>query len=228
MSKLKKYLSGKTVVLVGPASTLKDQKMGRLIDAHDVVVRINHAWPLPDEYKQDIGTRTDILYHNLNPKKQRFTKPDIAQMKDEGIKWIVFTHPARASRYIERMRRFQKVNKRVIKLRAVPIAVKKQLRPRVGSANGGLIAIADLLRFPIGRLYVTGFSFYKTGYLDYPSYKPEFIQNALNHHNQRRHRAYLAHLLKKDGRLDVDPYIAHLLQPYLNKKRTKRRGKKRK
>ena len=195
MKSFKKYLTGKRVVLVGPADTLRGQKAVLFIDTHDIVARLNHSWPLPDALTEDIGTRTDILYHNLNPKKQLIQRADAYQMRDDGVKWVVSTHPARNPRYRLRQRRFRKVSKGLVRLRAIPLAIKKKLRPRVGSANGGLIAVVDLLRFPIKRLYVTGFSFYETGYLNYPNYHPDFIQNALNHHNQRRHKAYLARLL---------------------------------
>lgn len=214
MSSFGKLVEGKTVALVGPADTLRGQGMGAFIDSHDIVVRLNHALPLPDALKPDVGTRTDILYHNLNPKKQRFRRSDVARMGRDGVKWVVFTHPARRARYRRRLRRFRKVSRGLVRLRAIPLAVKKRLRPHVGSANGGLIAVVDLLRFPIKRLYVTGFSFYETGYLNYPKYRRSFIRNALNHHNQRRHKAYMARLLRRESRLAVDPFIEQILAKY--------------
>lgn len=218
------------MVLVGPANTLMGQGMGPWIDGHDVVVRINHAWPLPKHMSGDIGTRTDILYHNLNPKKQRLRKKEIAKMHQSGIQWIVSTHPAVRARYRRRQRLLRRLSGRLVRFRAVPLSVKKRLRPHVGSANGGLIAIVDLLRYPIARLYVTGFSFYTTPYLDYPNYKKGFIKNALNHHNQRRHKSYLAKLIKREPRLTVDPFIQRLLEKHLarqRRRRIRRRSKRR-
>lgn len=230
MSAFKEYLKGKSVVLVGPASTLLGQGMGPWIDGHDVVVRINHAWPLPKHLARDVGTRTDILYHNLNPKKQRLRKKDIIAMHQSGVQWVVSTHPAVRARYRRRQQLLRRLSGRYVRFRAVPLSVKKRLRPHVGSANGGLIAIVDLLRYPIARLYVTGFSFYTTPYLDYPNYKRSFIKNALNHHNQRRHKTYLARLLKREPRLAVDPFIERLLRQHmtrLRKRRRRKRGRKR-
>src|SRR5690606_6889446 len=120
--------------------------------------------------KPDVGSRTDILYHNLNPKKQRFRRRDARKMRGDGVRWLVSTHPARIDRYRLRMRRFRRVSRGLVRLRAVSPKVKRILRPRVGSASGGIIAVVDLLRFPISRLYVTGFRFYETGYLNYPKY----------------------------------------------------------
>lgn len=219
MSKLKNYLKGKKVVLVGPADTLQGQEMGEFIDNHDVVVRLNHAWPLPAEYKKDIGTRIDILYHNLNPKKQRIRKVDVRRMRQDGVKWIISTHPAARLRYRLRQRRVRRVSQGVVKLKAVPLSVKKRLRPAVGSANGGFMAIVDLLRYPIDKLYVTGFSFYTTGYLNYPNYKPRFIKSALSRHNQRKHKKFLTRLIVREKRLEVDPFITRILRE--QKKRRK-------
>lgn len=219
MSDFKKYLKGKTVVLVGPANTLAGQGMGPFIDAHDVVVRINHAWPLPENLKNDIGTRTDILYHNLNPKKQRIRRKDVIRMRQSGIKWVVSTHPAVRARYRLRQRRFRKMSRRLVRFRAVPQSIKRRLRPHIGSVNGGLITIVDLLRYPITQLYVTGFSFYKTGYLKYPKYKSRFIKSALSHHNQRRHKTYLARLLKRERRLVVDPFMQRVLEKQMNRRK---------
>ena len=50
------YLSGKRVVLVGPAASLAGQGKGQWIDEHDVVVRLNLASPVPDECKADVGS----------------------------------------------------------------------------------------------------------------------------------------------------------------------------
>jgi len=212
MPKYRDFLAGKRVALVGPADTLRGTGMGPRIDAYDIVVRLNHALPLPDALKGDVGARTDILYHNLNPKKQRLRRKAIARMRREGLKWIVSTHPASRARYRKRQRRVRKAAAGLVRFRVVPMSVKKRLRPRVGSANSGLIAIVDLLRYPIAELYVTGFSFYETPYLNYPKYKRRFIKSALSHHNQRKHKAYMAKLLKRESRLVVDPFIERILQ----------------
>lgn len=223
MSDYRRFLTGKRVALVGPASTLRGSRMGPYIDSFDVVVRLNHSWPLPSALTADVGSRTDVLYHNLNPKKQRFRRRDVRRMHADGIQWVVSTHPARIARYRRRMQRFRRVSRGLVRLRAVPRKVKRILRPRVGSASGGIIAVVDLLRFPVKRLFVTGFSFYETGYLSYPKYKRKFIRNALNHHNQKRHKAFFARLLVRDRRLRVDPWIERILAPNVARVLARRR-----
>ena len=210
------------MVLVGPASTLKGQRQGAFIDSHDVVVRINHAWPLPQALAEDIGTRTDVIYHNLNPRNQRILPKHVAQMRKDGLLWVVSSHPANRPRYVRRHRRFRRANKGRLRFRAIPAVVKRRLKRRVGFPNSGMVAIADLLRFPIASLYVTGFSFYTTPYLKYPNYKRIPKRMALRNHNQRRHKTYMAHLVKKEERLKVDPFIESILQKHMERRKRKK------
>lgn len=221
-SSFKAYLTGKSVALVGPASTLHGSEMGKMIDGHDVVVRINHAWPLPEELKGDIGSRTDVIYHNLNPSNQRIRRRDVVGMYRDGVRWMISSHPGRKPERRRRQLRFRKVNRGLLGFRAIPSSIKRHLRPRVGGSNSGLVAIVDLLRFPIKRLYVTGFSFYTTGYLKYPNYKKHLHAKALRHHDQSRHKTYMARLVAREKRLEVDLFIARILDRHINRRRRRR------
>lgn len=219
MGSYKEFLEGKNVVLVGPASTLKGKGYGSLIDSYDVVVRINHAWPLPKDRAEDIGTRIDVLYHNLNPLNQRILPKHVAQMCEDGLQWVVSSHPANRHRYRRRHRRFRKANKGRLRFRVIPSSLKRRLRKHVGLPNSGLVAIADLLHHPIESLYVTGFSFYTTSYLNYPNYKRIKKRMALRNHNQRKHKSYMARLIKRESRLKVDPMIERLLEEHMKKRK---------
>ena len=60
----------KTIAIVGSAGYLKDKGLGREIDAHDKVLRVNLNFQLIDKYKKDIGKRTDIIYLCVRAYKQ--------------------------------------------------------------------------------------------------------------------------------------------------------------
>jgi hypothetical protein len=60
------YVSNKCIALVGPASSIIGSNKGPVIDKFDLVVRLNKALPLPENLKNDIGSRTDIIYNSLN------------------------------------------------------------------------------------------------------------------------------------------------------------------
>jgi Glycosyltransferase family 29 (sialyltransferase). len=226
MGSFKEFVTGKRIVIVGPAATLKGSGYGSLIDSHDIVVRLNHAWPLPKEFAEDIGTRIDVIYHNLNPLNQRILPKHVAQMKKDGVKWIVSSHPANRLKYRRRHRRFRRANKGRLRFRAIPAWLKRRLKRKVGFPNSGVVAIADLLRFPIESLYVTGFSFYTTGYLKYPNYKRITKRMALRNHNQSRHKTYLAQLLKRESRLRVDPFIEAILNEHMARRQSRKKRKR--
>lgn len=221
----KSFLKGKTVVLVGPANTIRGKKLGEFIDSHDVVVRLNHAWPLPEEAKEDIGSRTDIIYHNLNPLRAPRRK-HLRQMHEAGVKWIVSTHP-RNRKHKRRARpiHFQKrVNKRLIPFTTVGLRFRLKMRNRCGPTNTGVLAMAHLLRFKIKSLYVTGFSFFTTKYEQYPGYKKIKPKMAFRWHNQRKHKRFVIRLLARDKRLTVDPIMTRILMRFRWKSRPSTRA----
>jgi hypothetical protein len=71
IKELKSFCSGKSVVLVGNSSNLLNSGLGKKIDAHDVVVRMNHGFPRAGLYDH-VGTRTDVWICAFNslPKQQ--------------------------------------------------------------------------------------------------------------------------------------------------------------
>lgn len=215
------FVSGKSIAVVGPAATLRNQKMGSMIDGHDLVVRLNHSWPLPKHLRDDIGTRVDIIYHNMNFRYQRMDEKEIAKMHRDGVTWLVSTHPASEVRFKDRLRSFLQINQGVLKFRALEGSLKKRMQKRVNHPNAGLMAMEDLLQFPIKTLYVTGFSFYTTGYLEYPNYRPSYAKKAVRHHDQNQNKSYFLRLMK-DERVHVDPWINQILQKHADRKKRRK------
>jgi hypothetical protein len=57
---LKKYCKNKNIVIVGNSSSLLNKENSQFIDSHDIVVRVNYAYPIKSDYRKNIGQRTDI------------------------------------------------------------------------------------------------------------------------------------------------------------------------
>ena len=53
-SKYRKYLRGKKVALVGPASYLTKLNNGKIIDDHEIVVRVNRGLEVVNEFKDNL------------------------------------------------------------------------------------------------------------------------------------------------------------------------------
>lgn len=57
-------VKGKTVIFVGPATTLDGKGLGCLIDEYDFVVRTNDGADMAEKRPEDYGARSDILFLN--------------------------------------------------------------------------------------------------------------------------------------------------------------------
>lgn len=224
------FLSGKRVVLVGPAATLSGAGLGAEIDGYDVVVRINLGCPVPAELHEDLGTRTDLLYHVLHPVSHerdlgmRHTIEQVEGWKAAGVQWLV----TRQTRTAERFVRAREALERIPVIH-IGTAFQAGIRRATGSSpNTGVIAIAHLLAQPIASLHVVGFDFYASGY--YPGYGGLTAEEAargggsgraypawgqLGHtreiHHQEGQMRYLRQLAHADPRLTFDgPATARL------------------
>lgn len=214
MGRFASFVADKRIALVGPASTLRGEGKGAYIDDHDIVVRLNHAWPLPADLKSDIGSRIDVIYHNMNFRDEGMSSRKIGRMRRDGVQWMISTHPAGEKRFRPRIEQFRRMNRGRLEFRALPGSLKARMQKLVKHPNAGIMAIEDLLRFPIAGLYVTGFSFYTTGYLPFAHYKPRHARKAVRHHDQNQNKSYFLRLLERDPRLGVDPHIERLLREH--------------
>lgn len=74
LSKIKSYLEGKSVAIVGNAQSLFDESYGHEIDNHDIVIRFTHGY-ISNTKAQ--GTKTNILIsaEELEPKRIKAYNP---------------------------------------------------------------------------------------------------------------------------------------------------------
>ena len=91
------YLKNKNVVIVGPSESFIGTDRGKYIDSFDVIVRLQSSYgrgyPVPDHYKIDIGTRTDVVYNNFDYSNQEQFVSDCQLAKESGVKWFASTRP---------------------------------------------------------------------------------------------------------------------------------------
>ena len=59
-------LDGKNVIIVGPSSNVLSDCSGIDVDSYDIVVRVNSHQEHLKKHKE-MGKRTDISYHCMNP-----------------------------------------------------------------------------------------------------------------------------------------------------------------
>jgi len=218
------YLRGKRVALVGPAATALGTGKGKYIDEHDVVIRLNKQFWAWECWHEDIGTRTDVLYSCLVPTQTaggvRLSDKKFIQAQD--YKFVVWGVMGKSMlrQSGEDMYRFRLI-KNFLKVVGgkFPVAVMDREQwvstywGCKGKPNTGTNAICDLLRYDIKSLYITGISFYRTGYI--PKYRRglENAQRAKRHINKSSHASgenqlrYILSLIEDDSRVVLDDFL---------------------
>jgi len=153
-------LKGKRVALIGPAKTIVGKKIGKEIDKYDIVIRMKQPI-VPDELKPDYGTRTDVIYTNLNKVSYGGPIPSFFELwKAHGLKWVVM-----ARRKKERNRRFADQIRKFFKYRRSSKAFYRKCKTICNCAGKnipftGTVAILDLLSMPFKELFIAGFDFF--------------------------------------------------------------------
>ncbi len=199
------YLKGKTVALVGPANYLQGQ--GEIIDSHDVVVRVNHVYPIPKRY----GTRTDVLYHGVWKafrNRGTWAKGELREI-EKRVKWIVFRNSTWQRKSVKRAAQPLKTSWAVIEPEYH--LYFRRILPD-GKVNTGTAALIHLLSFDIKYLSVYGFDFYRSGvfrgYGD-PLEEQAPRERGKNSHDTEGQIKFLAEL--KDERFRPDEVLEGIL-----------------
>ena len=233
--KYPKFLKGKRVMVVGPAGYLVGSGKGAEIDAHDVVVRLNNSFPLPAELREDIGSRTDVLYHTCGRIKKILNRvgngaDGIEILQKDGVRWLVAKHhPFRASfKNKAKTQRFLAANEgRIQTLCVVPRILGRIQQNLMGTdPNMGTLAIAHLLRTSVEELSICGIDFGASGY--YPGYTlaPGYSWNETRTrvlksggekkkrgpHDKQKQIRFLARLFEGDGRVKIDERLRTVLE----------------
>ncbi len=210
------YLSGKSVALVGPAPTVIEVENNvDIINSHDIIVRLNRALPIHKDLINKIGSRTEVLYNCLDedPESGGYLHiPYLAQQVD----WIIGAYPLK-SPFKQNIVNFQSRNSGRINFDFFDLDYYEHLEESMGTRpNTGILTMLDLLTRDIKRLYITGFTFFKGGYIrQYRDYTEEQVMNRMkthgNHHQEPQFR-YVKDLLLNDDRVMVDDFMLDILK----------------
>lgn len=208
--KYKTYVKGKSVIFVGPATTLIGKKTGEFIDSHDIVIRTNGMFPVLEKYQVDYGKKCDSLY--INSLYARETRLPINVYLENGLKYLNLKDDRKHIAFIYKS---SGLNIRII--------TKEYIKSRRDTGGVfplmGNYIIYEILKFSPKSLYVTGMSLYSEEsigdhYLD--DYLPkvcniEKLDNTrVKHHSPSKQDKYLKDMIVSN-RIEADDSILKIL-----------------
>lgn len=187
-------LKGKRVAIIGAASSAFHTGKGEYIDGFDIVIRINKAPMLLQDgkWKDDIGSRTDILFHSFYENMESGGGPLDFKLYDSlGIKYIV--NPVAAYKGYRVTFNFYKkyLSNRIVY--SLHRKVYRGIQEKLGNFQPtiGFCALLASLQTDFTELYLTGFTFFRTPFGD-------------GYRNQMKESVQVQNYIKKSGLHDPD------------------------
>jgi hypothetical protein len=210
------FFHNKRIALVGPSNCIIDAQQGAEIDAHDVVIRLNHQWPIDSYHEVDLGKRMDVLYHCCNPdfSVMRLAIPALQETHmvfyEDGIQTSLLRMICAQKNilFFDITWQYQKLEKAL------------STRP-----NTGLVAITHILSLPIASLKLFGITFFQEPY--YKGYrgiganteywnKNSLPQQIWEHRLDVQYQYFLRYLAVHP-KLIIDPYARQIMSMSIDK-----------
>lgn len=227
-------LSGKSVILVGPADYLVGSGLGDEINSYDLVVRMNLSCPVPEELKVDLGSRTDILYHICMTEKQikamdmphlTHTREQTQSWADDGVKWLV----SKRSQKTARVRKMHEAVDGIIRMTNVMGFRLRMLEQLVDTnPNMSTVAIYHIMQSKCLKLRVIGCDFHRSGYFPgYGGFSAEQAKLGAGSttmwgqtkqperpmcHDVNRQLKFLSYMLQRYKRLEFDEVLMKIVE----------------
>ncbi len=161
------FIQHKTICIVGNATTIKGQKLGKTIDTYDIVIRFNHC--CDPKLCEDLGTKHTVWV----------SAPNIDIVVDTP--WIIVTGPYVLYRNA-RWNRFKSIDLDHTKIIAIPLSIWRDLVKMLQAPpSAGILLIYWLyqLRGSFNHTAIVGF--------DMESLSTQYHHSDTNHQPSSRH-----------------------------------------
>jgi len=205
------FVDGKTVAIVGPATTIVGSKQKDKIESFDLVVRMNKALPIPADMEIDTGSRCDLFYHCMSERPEEGGKIDEKVLVDAGVKWFCSPYPEMEIFAKDFVSFREKHANMPIPFHSIGRNLFEWLRDTTGTRpNTGMCLIADLLQSGASGIYVTGFTFFKTQYVkSYRNISDQLMETNANHvtHKQAPQEKWFFKMVKESSVIELDEYL---------------------
>lgn len=182
---IESLVTKKKILLIGPAPYLEKDDYDLSLDEYDIIVRLKSGYPVPSEISEKIGSRTDFYYTNFKSNQNNLSTETYLRMYSDKIKAIVFPYPSEWNitlpithdqrKLLELLKKnYQGSSSKFniitnyLKETCLPIPIITDPNPMyflnliklIGTRpTTGVLAILDLLQYPISELKIVGFTF---------------------------------------------------------------------
>lgn len=219
---LKPLFEGKRVAIVGPADSATMEKKGEYIDGFDLVIRLNKGYQLlqNEDIRHYVGSRTDVLFSRLDNREclnpETFDDKLLESQKIQHLVGFWRTEPYGAYHRVlsfvrEHSARFGS------KIKLLTLETYTEILKSIGYSKPsvGYIALRTVLESDVKLLYVTGITFYLTGYqtgyrddVTRESQIEKFKRRVDGHNPEKERIAFLKLYEKHKDRIELDSFLA--------------------
>jgi hypothetical protein len=216
-----RLITGKKVIVIGPANYLKDNKISDKIDYFDTVIRVNSSIDISEKIPEIVGNRTDVVYttcdidHSNNTNNRK-----IDLWIKNKVRHVRISPPAINLSFKSNILSFIRENNE--RLNYSIIEVEKYRNHMRGCSdtipNTGFEAILDCLDHSPSELHISGITFFKGGYLDEYEGKVkteqevgEFFKRVNSHHNIDKQIKFFKEIFYNYKNITCDAYIVEVL-----------------
>lgn len=220
---IEKLLLDKRVAIIGAADSAFHTGKGEYIDGFDVVIRVNKAPLLLEhgEWKKDIGTKTDILFHSFyENEKSGGGQLNITLYDSLNIRYLV--NPIAEFSGYRVIFNFYKKYLLTRTVFSLPRKLFKKIKSDLGTYKPtiGFCALYAALHTNFSELYITGFTFFRTAFAEgyrnemrEPGQVREFIKSAGLHDPDLELAVFSALLYKyRSKRIILDSRLATIVK----------------
>lgn len=222
---LSSLISGKRVVLVGPAQYLMGKGLGSVINDYDTVCTVNYM--APGGFEADYGDRTDIMFYNcatgsLDQMREHFDEyPDFTNnLKLVVCPVVKVLGPENWTEWKSDfiapvVDNFKSINTHNRDFHWIGMDNYRYLFDLIAcrEPNTGILAISIVLEHQPKELFLTGFTFYThTNDTYFPGYATKAPGwNGVSGHPQELQKKFFKEKVLSQG-IKIDSYLNKLLK----------------
>ena len=222
------FFTNKKIIIIGPADSSLNYMSSEMIDKFDLIVRVNDS-PNTLLKNQSIGTRTDILYHNLFLKDNPVINEQLLMSQKNQFVLYNWNLSHLEPNFKLAKHRYPKININKVHPSYYAILIKKYIKHKL-SPTTGILALNHLMHQKFKELHVVGFTFYKTNYINgYKGIKPSIVESDYDavvsvghHHPQKDLETFLKLYLKYSStkKIIIDLTLRAIIDAKLNQGKT--------